>query len=110
MNIFTLSKILEDTEEVLNYISKLLSGSLDEIPLHCIDMYVGRRRFAATLVEQILICGNVSKAITCTTRTLIDDLKVCWNSIIPRSKLTTREINSLLDMSSRLLYAFLVII
>ena len=106
----TISKVLNNTQEVLDFISPFLGEYLDGISLHDLDIFVGRRRFAATLIENVLTVADFKKAREKTIFELTSSLKKCWKTVHKKLvKEHLKTVKDLIHLSTRLLKAYMVI-
>ena len=82
---------------------------INHIDFSHFEAFVGRRRFAATLVEQMLLSSsNSEETIDITKEKLLLQLEKCWRDIPSRSNMSSETINQFFHLSRNLISAFLI--
>lgn len=104
-----ITNVLENAQQVQDYLKVYLpSDVVNNISIHDLDMFVGRRRFAATLAETILKNNQVSWSIRYIEQYLLDQLAEYWRGVATRIENETGTQQLFLDICKQLILAGLL--
>jgi hypothetical protein len=100
-----ISNILDSADEVEKYLKRYIPDLLPLLEDHLFFWLVGRRRFAATIAEEIMV-GGLGR-VEHTKARLLDQMQSTWDKLIEKSKMTTAQFHDLCDLAVQLIGAFL---